>query len=108
MQGTLHGRGYYGGEVDGVIGPRTRASLRAYQKAESLPTTGRLILGLQSDSASGRNRPGAIPQIPIVTGGRLGTVATSLSAILGEVNLQQALGGLRVARVRARKSQGLL
>jgi hypothetical protein len=42
VQETLHGKGYYGGEVDGVIGLRTRASLRAYQKAENLPTTGRV------------------------------------------------------------------
>lgn len=42
LQETLHGRGYYLGEVDGVIGLRTRASLRAYQKAENLPTSGQV------------------------------------------------------------------
>jgi len=42
MQQTLQDKGHYGGNVDGVIGLRTRASIRAYQKAESLPVTGQL------------------------------------------------------------------
>lgn len=105
MQETLQGRGYYGGEVDGIIGLRTRASLRAYQKAENLPTTGQV----DTRTAAGLGvRPESTWRIPKVTGGRLGTVVTSLSGILREVNLQQALGGLRVAGMRARNSQGLL
>jgi peptidoglycan hydrolase-like protein with peptidoglycan-binding domain len=42
MQQTLGDKGQYRGEVDGVIGLRTRASIRAYQKAENLPVTGQL------------------------------------------------------------------
>jgi len=42
MQQTLHDEGYYRGKVDGVFGLRTRASIRAYQKAENLPVTGQL------------------------------------------------------------------
>lgn len=42
MQLALHDRGHYRGKVDGVIGLRTRASIRAFQKAENLPTTGQL------------------------------------------------------------------
>src|ERR1017187_3616847 len=42
VQETLRGKGYYGGKVDGVFGLRTRASIRAYQKAENLPVTGQL------------------------------------------------------------------
>jgi peptidoglycan hydrolase-like protein with peptidoglycan-binding domain len=42
VQETLRGKGYYGGKVDGVFGLRTRASIRAYQKAESLPITGQV------------------------------------------------------------------
>lgn len=42
IQQALHDRGHYRGKVDGVIGLRTRASIRAFQKAENLPTTGRV------------------------------------------------------------------
>ena len=42
MQQTLQGKGYYRGEVDGVLGLRTRASIRGFQKAENLPVTGQL------------------------------------------------------------------
>jgi peptidoglycan hydrolase-like protein with peptidoglycan-binding domain len=42
MQQTLQNQGHYRGKVDGVVGLRTRASIRAYQKAEHLPVTGRL------------------------------------------------------------------
>jgi peptidoglycan hydrolase-like protein with peptidoglycan-binding domain len=42
MQQTLHDQGHYRGKVDGVFGLRTRASIRAYQKAENLPVTGQL------------------------------------------------------------------
>ncbi|SRR5579864_4533999 len=41
-QQTLQNKGHYGGKVDGVFGLRTRASVRAYQKAENLPVTGQL------------------------------------------------------------------
>jgi peptidoglycan hydrolase-like protein with peptidoglycan-binding domain len=40
MQDSLRNKGHYRGKVDGIIGLRTRASIRAYQKAESLPITG--------------------------------------------------------------------
>ena len=40
MQETLRDQGYYQGRVDGVFGLRTRAGIRAYQKAERLPSTG--------------------------------------------------------------------
>jgi len=42
MQQTLQDKGHYRGEVDGVFGLRTRASLRGFQKAENLPATGQL------------------------------------------------------------------
>src|ERR1022692_1448063 len=42
MQQTLQDKGHYRGKVDGVLGLRTRASVRAYQKAENLPVTGQL------------------------------------------------------------------
>lgn len=42
VQQSLIDKGYRPGNVDGVLGPRTRAGLRQYQKSESLPVTGRL------------------------------------------------------------------
>lgn len=42
VQESLKDKGYYQGNVDGVLGPQTRSALREYQKAESLPETGRL------------------------------------------------------------------
>jgi peptidoglycan hydrolase-like protein with peptidoglycan-binding domain len=42
MQETLRDKGHYRGEVDGVFGLRTRASIRGFQKAENLPITGQL------------------------------------------------------------------
>lgn len=45
MQQTLQDQGHYRGKVDGRLGLRTRASIRAYQKAENLPVTGQLDAG---------------------------------------------------------------
>jgi peptidoglycan hydrolase-like protein with peptidoglycan-binding domain len=42
MQQTLQDKGCYHGKLDGVFGLRTRASIRAYQKAENLTVTGQL------------------------------------------------------------------
>jgi peptidoglycan hydrolase-like protein with peptidoglycan-binding domain len=42
MQQALRDNGHYRGEVDGVFGLRTRASLRGFQKAEHLPASGQL------------------------------------------------------------------
>jgi peptidoglycan hydrolase-like protein with peptidoglycan-binding domain len=42
MQESLHKKGHYQGEIDGVFGLRTRASIRGFQKAENLPVTGQL------------------------------------------------------------------
>lgn len=42
MQQALYEKGHYRGEVDGVFGLRTRASIRGLQKTENLPVTGQL------------------------------------------------------------------
>ncbi len=42
LQETLRDNGHYRGKVDGVLGLRTRASIRAYQRAENLLMTGAL------------------------------------------------------------------
>jgi peptidoglycan hydrolase-like protein with peptidoglycan-binding domain len=41
-QEALKAKGYNAGASDGAMGPRTRAALRNFQKAEGLRATGRL------------------------------------------------------------------
>jgi len=42
VQQSLNDKGYDAGPVDGVLGSRTRASIRQYQASEKLTVTGRL------------------------------------------------------------------
>ena len=61
MQETLHAKGYYQGKADGIFGLRTRASIRAFQKAEKLPFTGQVDtwtasrLGIRPESTWGNS-----------------------------------------------------
>ena len=107
MQEILRDKGHYRGKTDGVLGLRSRASIRAYQKARICQSPARSIARLQTDSGSDLNRPGAIPKVP---SGMFSTVATGLAARSREINLPQVSGGLSVeqAMFRGRKSQGLL
>lgn len=58
-QESLRDKGYYSGQIDGVMGSQTRAGIRRYQKSEGLPITGRLDtetagkLGLATESVGG-------------------------------------------------------
>jgi peptidoglycan hydrolase-like protein with peptidoglycan-binding domain len=60
MQETLKkGKGHYRGEVDGVFGLRTRASIRGFQKIENLPVTGQFDAQTAvKRSQTGRSRGG--------------------------------------------------
>lgn len=40
IQVALSQSGYYRGPIDGVIGPRTRSAIRAYERANGLPVDG--------------------------------------------------------------------
>ena len=42
VQAALMRRGLYNGDIDGLLGPKTRAALRAFQQTEGLPQTGRM------------------------------------------------------------------
>jgi peptidoglycan hydrolase-like protein with peptidoglycan-binding domain len=56
IQTALKDKGYDPGPVDGRMGPQTRAALRAYQKKEGLPVTGKAdaktLAGLKVAGAS--------------------------------------------------------
>jgi lipid-binding SYLF domain-containing protein len=60
MQESLNDKGFDVGPADGVMGRRTRAGIRAFQKAENLPVTGRLDaataakLGVGAESLVGK------------------------------------------------------
>jgi hypothetical protein len=72
MQHTLQDQGHYRGKVDGVLGLRTRAGIRSYQKAENLPVTGQLdtrtagklgvtpeVRGEMGDESASQDKPSA-------------------------------------------------
>jgi hypothetical protein len=42
VQDSLARRGYYSGEIDGVVGPETRSAIREFQNDNNLPVTGRV------------------------------------------------------------------
>ena len=42
VQAALMRRGLYNGDIDGLLGPNTRAALRAFQQIEGIPQTGRM------------------------------------------------------------------
>jgi len=62
MQQALADQGHYRGKVDGTFGLRTRASVRAYQKAENMPITGQVDiqtaarLGVRPESTWGNSQ----------------------------------------------------
>jgi peptidoglycan hydrolase-like protein with peptidoglycan-binding domain len=42
VQQSLIDKGFDPGNVDGIMGPRTRSGIRKYQQSENMPVTGRL------------------------------------------------------------------
>ncbi len=60
VQRSLSDKGLYHGQIDGVLGPRTRQAIGEYQKSENLPVTNRLDtetagkLGVGSESIGGK------------------------------------------------------
>ena len=60
VQKNLSDKGFYHGQIDGVLGPRTRQAIGEYQKSEKLPVTQQLDaetagkLGVGSESTGGK------------------------------------------------------
>jgi peptidoglycan hydrolase-like protein with peptidoglycan-binding domain len=67
-QQALKDKGLYEGEVDGVMGPKTREALREFQKNENIQQTGRLDretmskLGLQASTGASDTGAAASPR----------------------------------------------
>jgi peptidoglycan hydrolase-like protein with peptidoglycan-binding domain len=99
MQENLRNKGHHRGEVDGVFGLRTRASIRAYQKAENLPITGQLDtrtadgLGVRPESNWGNSKESAGREVGH-GGDRVG----------GEIKKDKPSAGIRRGEGRARKT----
>jgi peptidoglycan hydrolase-like protein with peptidoglycan-binding domain len=98
MQETLLIKGHYRGKVDGVFGLRTRASIRAYQKAESLPVTGQVDartadrLGIRPESNWDNSKS---------TGQEMGHGSDKA---VGEINRDKPSAGIRRAERRTNKT----
>ena len=98
MQETLRTKGHYLGKVDGAFGLRTRASIRAYQKAENFPITG------QVDSRTADRlgvRPESTWDNPKSAGREVGHASDRAG---GETNRDKPSAGIRRAAVRASKT----
>ena len=61
-QEALKNKGYDPGPPDGVLGPRTKAVLKDYQQAESLPVTSRLDHATLSKLGLQEEKRGATPE----------------------------------------------
>ena len=55
VQGALAQRGYYDGQIDGVLGPGTRSAIREFQRDNGLPVTGRIDSQLVQALKNGRD-----------------------------------------------------
>lgn len=86
MQETLWDKGHYRGQVDGVLGLRTRASIRGFQKAENLLVTG---------------------QLDAQTAGKLGVRPESREETGNETTKGKPSAGLKWARGSGRTSKPL-
>jgi peptidoglycan hydrolase-like protein with peptidoglycan-binding domain len=98
IQETLRDKGHYLGKVDGAFGLRTRAGLRAYQKAENFPITGQV----DSRTADGLGvRPESTWDTPKSAGREVGRGSDGAG---GETNRDKPSAGIRRAAVRASKT----
>jgi peptidoglycan hydrolase-like protein with peptidoglycan-binding domain len=101
MQEILRDKGHYRGKVDGVFGLRTRASIRAYQKAENFPITGQVDtrtadgLGVRPESTWDNSK----------SGGRERGHGSDRAG--GEINREKPSAGIKWAQGSGRKSKTL-
>jgi hypothetical protein len=76
MQTALRDKGHNPGPIDGIMGPRTRAALMDYQRAEGMTPTGRwddqtaMKLGVRTSSVTSPATPASDPAASVGTTGR--------------------------------------
>jgi peptidoglycan hydrolase-like protein with peptidoglycan-binding domain len=99
LQETLRNKGHYRGKVDGVFGLRTRASIRAYQKAENFPISGE-VDGWTADGLG--IRPESIWNNCRGDGGVVGRGADRAG---GDINRGKPSAGIRRVEGRASKTK---
>jgi peptidoglycan hydrolase-like protein with peptidoglycan-binding domain len=98
MQETLRAKGHYRGKIDGVFRLRTRASIRAYQKAENLPITGEV----DTRTAAGL---GVRPESNWANSQSAGRQdGHSQSSVAGEFRREKPSAGIRRAKGRPDKT----
>jgi peptidoglycan hydrolase-like protein with peptidoglycan-binding domain len=99
LQETLRNKGHYRGKVDGVFGLRTRAGIRAYQKAANFPISGEV----DAWTADGLGiRPESIWDN---SGGARGDVGRGTDRAGGDIHRGKPSAGIRRAEGRARKTR---
>ncbi len=98
LQDALRNKGHYVGQVDGVFGLRTRASIRSYQKAENLPITGQVDtrtaaeLGVRPESNWDNSQ----------SAGRQGEHSRDI--VVGDTQREKPSAGIRRVGGRAKKN----
>lgn len=97
VQQVLNSQGLYSGNLSGLIGPKTEASIMAWQKAHSLPVTGTLDATTISSILNRGSSDGARGGGP--TSGGTTSVAPTLSYLQGRCNTNDGLTSGRWVRV---------
>lgn len=100
---ALKDQGYYEGDTDGVMNPRTSTALRAYQREHQLSETGDLdpqtarslgILGNIGNASSGERRTPERPREPAPD--RAGSTDAVMATVLSVTANRNADGAIRV------------